>query len=551
MMRWSRLDGWTFVTLAIFVIYTVVLIVPLVGLLANAFIDPETGAFTWDYFARFFGRSYFVATVWNSIQVSAVVTLLSVLVAAPLAYLVATINIRATNLVRSLMLISSMSAPFIGAYSWILLLGNNGTITRWLNELLGVEVPSIYGFPGIVLVLTLQLAPLIFMYVLGALKNTDASLLEAAENLGYEGWSKAARVVGPLIMPTILAGGLLVFMRALADFGTPMLIGQGFRTVPVLIYTEFISEMGGDTGFAAAVSIIVICIAIAVFLLQRFVANRMSYTMNALNPIQAGPARTRLGAIGAHLAVYLFTFLTMLPQLYVAYTSFRRTNGRVFTDGFSLQSYEVALGKSGGAIINTLWFSLTAVAIIIVIAVLSAYVTVRRRNMATTALDVVLMLPFIVPGSVLGIALLVTFNSPPLALTGTAAIMVIAFVIRRLPYTVRAAAATLHNASESMEEAAISLGASTARTFLRITLPMILSGIVAGAILSWVSIITELSASILLYTTRTRTMTVAIYSEVLSGNYGVAAALSTMLTVLTIAMLFLFFRLTGQREMNV
>ncbi len=551
MMRWSRLDGWTFVTLAIFVIYTVVLIVPLVGLLANAFIDPETGAFTWDYFARFFGRSYFVATVWNSIQVSAVVTLLSVLVAAPLAYLVATINIRATNLVRSLMLISSMSAPFIGAYSWILLLGNNGTITRWLNELLGIEVPSIYGFPGIVLVLTLQLAPLIFMYVLGALKNTDASLLEAAENLGYEGWSKAARVVGPLIMPTILAGGLLVFMRALADFGTPMLIGQGFRTVPVLIYTEFISEMGGDTGFAAAVSIIVICIAIAVFLLQRFVANRMSYTMNALNPIQAGPARTRLGAIGAHLAVYLFTFLTMLPQLYVAYTSFRRTNGRVFTDGFSLQSYEVALGKSGGAIVNTLWFSLTAVAIIIVIAVLSAYVTVRRRNMATTALDVVLMLPFIVPGSVLGIALLVTFNSPPLALTGTAAIMVIAFVIRRLPYTVRAAAATLHNASESMEEAAISLGASTARTFLRITLPMILSGIVAGAILSWVSIITELSASILLYTTRTRTMTVAIYSEVLSGNYGVAAALSTMLTVLTIAMLFLFFRLTGQREMNV
>jgi iron(III) transport system permease protein len=551
MMRWGRLDGWTFVTLTVFVLYTAVLIVPLVGLLANAFIEPDTGAFTWAYFARFFGRAYFVATVWNSIQVSAAVTVLSVLVAAPLAYLVATIQIRATNLVRSLMLISSMSAPFIGAYSWILLLGNNGTITRWLKELLGVDVPSIYGFPGIVLVLTLQLAPLIFMYVLGALKNTDASLLEAAESLGYEGWNKAVRVVGPLIMPTILAGGLLVFMRALADFGTPMLIGQGFRTVPVLIYTEFISEMGGDTGFAAAVSIIVICIAVAVFLLQRFVANRMSYTMNALNPIQAGPARTWLGAIGAHLAVYLFTFLTMLPQLYVAYTSFRRTNGRVFTDGFSLQSYEVALSKSGSAILNTLGFSLTAVVIIVVIAVLSAYVTVRRRNMATTTLDVVLMLPFIVPGSVLGIALLVTFNSPPLALTGTAAIMVIAFVVRRLPYTVRAAAATLHNASESMEEAAISLGASAARTFLRITLPMILSGIVAGAILSWVSIITELSASILLYTTRTRTMTVAIYSEVLSGNYGVAAALSTMLTVLTIAMLFLFFRLTGQREMNV
>ncbi|ODT75671.1 MAG: iron ABC transporter permease [Pelagibacterium sp. SCN 64-44] len=551
MMTRTRLDGWTFVTLAVFVLYTIALVIPLLSLLANAFIDPDTGGFTWSYFARFFGRSYFVVTVWNSIQVSLTVTVLSVLIASPLAYLVATINIRGTNLIRSFMLISSMSAPFIGAYSWILLLGNNGAVTRWLNQALGIEIPSIYGFPGIVLVLTLQLSPLIFMYVLGALKNTDASLLEAAENLGYEGWEKAFRVVGPLVMPTVLAGGLLVFMRALADFGTPMLIGQGFKTVPVLIYTEFISEMGGDTGFAAAVSIIVILIAMSVFLMQRFVSNRMSFAMNALNPIEPQPARTQIGGVLAHGVVYLFTFLTMLPQLYVAYTSFRATSGRVFADGFSLQSYEAALGKSGAAISNTLVFSLIAVLIIIVIAVLSAYVTVRRRSIGTTVLDTVLMLPFIVPGSVLGIALLVTFNSPPLALTGTAAIMIIAFVIRRLPYTVRSAAATLHNASESVEEAAISLGASTFRTFIRVTLPMILSGIVAGAILSWVSIITELSASVLLYTTRTRTMTVAIYSEVLSGNYGVAAALSTLLTALTIAMLFAFFRLTGQRGMNI
>jgi iron(III) transport system permease protein len=551
MMRLSRPDGWTLVTLAIFLLYTGVLVVPLVALLANAFIDPETGAFTWGYFARFFSRSYFVATVWNSILVSAAVTFFSVIVAAPLAYVVATTRIRGTTLVRSLMLISSMSAPFIGAYSWILLLGNNGTITKWLNSLFGIEFPSIYGFPGIVLVLTLQLAPLIFMYVLGALKNTDASLLEAAENLGYEGWNKAVQVVGPLIMPTILAGGLLVFMRALADFGTPMLIGQGFKTVPVLIYTEFISEMGGDTGFAAAVSIIVITIAIGVFLLQRVVSNKMSFAMNALNPIQPAQAGDWLKGAVSHGVVYAFTFLTMLPQLYVAYTSFRATKGRVFAEGFSLQSYEVALSKSGAAITNSLTYSFIAVAVIIVIAVLSAYVTVRRRSMGTTLLDVVLMLPFIVPGSVLGIALLVTFNSPPIAISGTAAVLIIAYVIRRLPYTVRSAAATLHNASESVEEAAISLGASTFRTFIVITLPMILSGIVAGAILSWVSIITELSASVLLYTTRTRTMTVTIYSEVLSGNYGVAAALSTMLTALTVFMLFLFFRMTGSKDMNI
>lgn len=331
-----------------------------------------------------------------------------------------------------------------------------------------------------------------------------------------------------------------------------MLIGQGFRTVPVLIYTEFISEMGGDTGFAAAVSLIVIAIAITVFLVQRVVANRMSFTMNALNPIQPQPARSPLAAILAHASIYLFTLLTMLPQLYVAYTSFRRTNGRVFADGFSLQSYEAALAKSGNAIVNTLSFSLAAVAIIVVIAVLSAYVTVRRRGVATTLLDVILMLPFIVPGSVLGIALLVTFNSPPLALTGTAAIMIIGFVIRRLPYTVRAAAAMLHNANESVEEAAISLGASAGRTFVLITLPMILAGIVAGA-----------DPELGQYHHRAERQHPALHDADAHHDRGDlhrsaqrqlrcgGGAVDHWLTALTVALLFVFFRLTGQREMNI
>ena len=196
-------------------------------------------------------------------------------------------------------------------------------------------------------------------------------------------------------------------------------------------------------------------------------------------------------------------------------------------------------------------FSLIAVSIIVVIAVLSAYVMVRRRSGLTGWLDVILMLPFIVPGSVMGIALLTFFNHGPIVIAGTSIIIVLAFVIRRLPYTVRSAEATLRNTSVSVEEAAISLGASPARTFVRITVPMILSGIISGAILSWISIITELSATVLLYTTKTRTMSIAIYSEVLSGNYGVAAALSTMLTVLTVFLLFLFYKISGSRDINI
>lgn len=550
MKRRIRLDGWTTVALAVFVFYTVALLIPLGGLLLSAFKDSNSGSFTTKYFARFFGKSFYLETIWNSLAVSVSVTLLSVLIATPLAYIVATISIKGTSVVRSLMLVSSMSAPFIGAYSWILLLGNNGTITGFLRRM-GIRVPSIYGFPGIVLVLTLQLSPMVFMYVLGAMKNVDSSLLDAAESLGYQGVQKVLKVVAPLIMPTVLAGGLMAFMRALADFGTPMLIGQGYRTVPVLIYTEFISEMGGDTGFAAAVSIVIVALAVIVFFAQRYVSNRMSYEMNALHPIVPAKARTALGRVMAHVVVYLFTAFTMIPQLYVAYTSFKNTSGRVFTRGFSLNSYRQTLDEAGSAIKNTMLFSLIAVSIIVVIAVLSAYVMVRRRSGLTGWLDVILMLPFIVPGSVMGIALLTFFNHGPIVIAGTSIIIVLAFVIRRLPYTVRSAEATLRNTSVSVEEAAISLGASPARTFVRITVPMILSGIISGAILSWISIITELSATVLLYTTKTRTMSIAIYSEVLSGNYGVAAALSTMLTVLTVFLLFLFYKISGSRDINI
>src|SRR5699024_9947303 len=168
-----------------------------------------------------------------------------------------------------LILISSMQAPFIGAYSWILLLGRNGVITNFFKNTFGIVIPDIYGFVGILLVLTLELTPLIYMYLSGSLKSIDSSLLEASESMGCTGIKKVFKVVIPLILPTLLAGALLVFMRALADFGTPMLIGEGFRTVPVLIFNEFISEVGGDDGFAAAISVIVIIFATGIFLLQK------------------------------------------------------------------------------------------------------------------------------------------------------------------------------------------------------------------------------------------------------------------------------------------
>ena len=546
----KRYDIWSTVTLIIFLFYIIMLVFPLFTILIKSIQDGNTGSFSLAYFKQFFSKKYYYGSLFNSLKVTTCVTILTIILAIPLAYIMSTFKIKGKSAIQVLILISSMQAPFIGAYSWILLLGRNGVITNFMGNAFNITMPDIYGFTGILLVLTLQLVPLIYMYLYGALKNIDKSLLEAAESMGCTGAKKVFKVVIPLILPTLLAGALLVFMRALADFGTPMLIGEGFRTVPVLIFNEFISEVGGDDGFAAAISVIVIIFATAIFLLQKYISNKKAFSMSALHPIEAKKEKG-LKNVLAHIYVYGFTTIALLPQLTVIYSSFLDTKGKVFSGGYSLKSYETAFSKMGDAIFNTFYLAGISIVLIILFAILIAYITVRRKNAITNLLDILTMFPYIVPGSILGIALLLSFNKKPLLLSGTALIMIISFVIRRLPYTIRSSAAILHQVNISVEEAAISLGASNIKTFFKIVLPMMISGVISGAILSWVTIISELSTSIILYTGNTRTMTIATYTEVIRGNYGVAAALATILTVVTVISLLIFFKLTGEKEITM
>jgi iron(III) transport system permease protein len=542
-------DVWFYIGLVIFALYAIFLLFPLGNLLVQS-VRNEEGAFTLGHFQKFFGKKYYYGAIFNSLKVTAAVTVLSILVATPLAYIMTTVKIKCSGIIQILILISSVSPPFIGAYSWILLLGRNGAITNFFSDTFGFKTPDIYGFGGIVLVLTLQLIPLIFMYVSGALKNVDSSLLEASESLGCGGIRKIVKIVTPLIMPTLLAGGLLVFMRSLADFGTPMLIGEGFRTVPVLIYNEFMGEMGGDHGFAAAISVMVVLFATIVFIGQQWIAKRKAFAMSSLHPIEAKKEKG-LRNILAHGVVYLYVIIAMAPQLYVIYTSFLKTNGRLFVPGYSLESYAIAFGKIGGAIINTFVLAISAILVIVMVAILVSYITIRRKGILSSALNITTMFPYIVPGSVLGIALLAAFNTKPILLVGTAFIMILSFSIRRLAYTVRSSSAILHQISISTEEAGISLGAPPLKTFFKITLPSMLPGVFSGAVLSWISILTELSTSILLYVASTRTMTVSIYTEVVRGNYGTAAALSTILTAITVVSLCIFFKVSGKKELSM
>ena len=543
-------DFWFWVTVAIAGLFALFLVYPLFSLFSSSFVDPESGHLTLAHYAQFFRKKYYYRALFNSMSVTLCVTVLAVLIGAPMAYLTSAFRIRGKKLLDTLIIISMLSPPFIGAYSWILLGGRSGLVTQFFAEHFGIRMPTIYGFTGILLVLTLKLYPFVYLYVSGALKSIDISLSEAAESLGCSPLKKVFTIVLPLITPTVLAGALLVFMNALADFGTPMLIGEGFVVMPVLIYSEFVSEMGGQANFAAALATIMVVLTCLIFLGQKYVVNKKSFTMSALRPMKPGTLPPVPSGF-AHVFIYGLVFLSIVPQITVIYTSFMKTNGPMFASGFSLDSYRTIFDKLGSAITNTYVFGLIAIVIIVLLGMSIAYLATRRRNLVTSFIDTFTMFPYIIPGSVLGITLLLAFNKPPLLLSGTAAIIILAFVVRRLPYTLRSSAAILYQISPSIEEASISLGCSPMKTFFKVTAVMMLPGVLAGAILSWITVINELSASVILYTGSTRTMSVAIYTEVIRASYGTAAALSSVLTVTTVISLLLFFKLSGNRELSL
>ena len=545
----KKFEIWTAISLALFLMFAVFFIYPICTLLRQAFTTKEA-AFTLDNFIKFFSKPYYYNTIFNSFKVSLAVMAVSLAIGIVMSYFYSFYELKGSKFILVSSILCCMSAPFIGAYAWILLLGRSGAMTLMLKAL-GIKVGSIYGFGGILLVQATKLYPLVMIYMNGMFANLDNSLMEASSNLGCTGLRRFFSVVLRLSMPTILAAALLVFMRAFADFGTPILIGEGYRTFTVEIYKQFLSETGSDYGFASAISVIAIILTAAIFLLQKYATNKFSFTMNALHPIEKKKPHG-IGGVLMHVFCYLTVAVSMLPQLYIIYVSFRNSKMGVFQEGYSLANYRSAIDKLLlRATKNTVLVGIVALAVIIILAVMISYLVVRRPNAFNHTIDTISMLPYIMPGSVIAIALVIGFGKKPLVLTGTLTIMIMAVIIRRLPYTTRSATATLMQIPMSIEEAAISLGANKMKTFFKVTVPMMSSGIISGAILSWVSIVTEVSSAAILYNNRSITLTVGTYTAVNRGNLGEAAAFAAVTTVLTAISLVIYLIINKGTQMEL
>ncbi len=546
-LRPKKLDFWFFAKIGVFLVFMVFLVYPFFSLFKSS-VQDAGGKFSFENFKTFFTYEYYYATLGRSLLVSVITTIITVVFAVPFAYLMTRYNVWGKRIINVMIIMSLMSPPFIGAYSWIVLLGRNGVITNFISNF-GIRIPSIYGFNGIILVFVLKLYPFVYLYVSGALGSIDSSLEEAAENLGSSKFKRMLNITFPVILPTIGAGAIMVFMSSLADFGTPMLIGEGYKVLPVLVYEEYMSEMGGNAGLASALSLIIVACSLAVLLYQKRVVDKKVYTMSTLRPPKVVELRKGPRFLWTLVAFTLAT-ITFLPQIVVVITSFIKTNGPIFVKGFSLDSYRTIFYKLGTNIKNTFTFSFIAIIVIIFIGIIVAYLITRRKGKSSELLDILVMFPYVIPGAVLGISLLISFNKGPIILAGTPFIMIIAYVIRKMPYTVRSSSAMLQQVDPSVEEASISLGVSPMKSFFKITARLMMPGIISGAILSWISTINELSSSIMLYTGKTATISVAIYTEVVRASFGTAAALATILTVTTI-LSFLIFSIISKGRVSV
>ena len=523
---WGILTAISLVLLLFFVLY------PLGVLFSNS-ITGQDGGFSLEGFRALLADSQYLEAFANTLILGLAVTTCTVLVGVPFAYLVARYDFPLKNLVAILPVLTIVIPEIIVGQSWLLILGNNGLLTNLLGDA-GISLPSFYGWTGMVFSMTLVYYTYIYLGVLAALRGFDGQLEEAGLSLGTPPLLTKLRVLVPVLLPAVLVNALVVFTLVVGNFALAMLLGSRVPLLSVMTYNTFVSEMGGSPTLQSAMSVVSIAIVAIVLFFQKRVVERKVYTMTQ----GRAPAAVRVRSWTAVLytgGVGLVILVSMLPLIIVFIAAFTKTSGPVMQWGqWSLASMQRALHGAPEPILNSLKFASMATVLGVAFAVLVSYLTIKKRSAFTQVLDYIVVLPLTISGTVLGIALVQTFNTGWLVLAGTSGIMVLCYTVRRLPFAVRNASSVLFNIPESIEEASISLGVSPLMTFFKVILPAMKASIISAAILMWLTTISELSASIVAYSGGLETMPIAIFRQVDGGRLGMASAYGAALVTVIV-----------------
>jgi iron(III) transport system permease protein len=488
------------ILLTLLALLTVFILVPIVRVLWVSLSDGE-GGLTLVHFANFFRRPLFRESLWNSLVAGLLVVFFGSLIAVPLAYLSVRYDFKGKILVNTLSTLPLVIPPFVGAVALQLILGRSGTVNLLLMRWFDTSIPFMEGLTGVVLVQTLHFFPFIMLNTAVSLSNIDPSLEEMAQNMGCHGLRLFRRVTLPLMLPGFIAGCLLTFIRAVDDLGTPLMLNYKNLLAPqayLRITTIGIDDVDGY----------VICVILVVISLGSLLVARKYLSLSEYATLHHGAAVARPVAGMKRLAILLFCgavlSVSLLPHIGIVILSFAKVwSFSLLPTTYTLDNFTEILFRAPHFVKNTLLYTGLAAALDVFLGAIIAFLLIRSSVWGRNALDAVATLPIAIPGVVLAVGYLRVFHGwdfPGLGapLTSTWIILVVAYTVRRLPYTVRASYAALQQVHISLEESAQNLGANRLRTFVRITLPLISGGLVAGGLIAFMTNCVEFASTIML-----------------------------------------------------
>ncbi|MBI3826176.1 MAG: ABC transporter permease subunit [Candidatus Rokubacteria bacterium] len=533
--------GVALAALAVLALLLTFVVWPVVKVLAISLQGPA--GMTLAHFADFFGSWRLFGILLNSLAVSAVSTVLTVAIALVLAYAVTRTDIPGKRFVSLMSLLPLISPPFLVSLAFILLFGRNGVVTRAL----GLSW-SIYGFEGIVVSQVFTFLPPAYILLANVLGNIDTSLEEAAENLGAGALTTLRRVTLSLARPGLASAALIVFILCMTDFGNPILIGGRYNVLATEIYAQVIGMSNFAAGATMSVVLIVPCL-IAYAINTYWVGSKSYVTVSAgartaLRPT-APAVRWPLFAAAMGVALFIGVIYGLIPL-----GSFVRLWGSDWS--LSLVHYTFKSTAEGAwPIWNSVKLALVSGIVGTLVALVTAYIVERKRPPARRVIEGLALLPAALPGTVIGVGYILAFNVPPLLLTGTLWILVTSVVFWKFPVAVLAAINTLKQIDPAIEEAAVSLGASSLRTFVRVVLPLLTGTAFSIFVYFFINGMVTVSAVIFLIYPGFNLGSVAILNQVENGYPGVACALGTIILAIVIGAVLLLRALMGGERVAI
>jgi len=549
----QRFDLTMLVWLLLAAVLGILVALPIAKLLLVSF-RTHGGGFTLANYLTAYGRARYVEALTNSLELATAVVGYSLLFALPLAWAVSRTDMPGKWLVWLTVLGAFILPPYLAAVGWILLAGPNAgflnVVWRWLTGLHDPLV-NVYTFNGLALVIALQSFPLIFIFVKAALDLISSEMEDAANILGAGLWTTMRKVTLPLAWPSVVGSAILVFLEAVALFGPPAIIGIPARINVAATQLWQFFEFPVRVEVAAAFSMPLLLITLALITAQRRMQGRRGYVSQtgkggARRPIELGPWRWLLFAYCAFVGL----IAVAMPMVVLLEASFAKAWGRgLSASNFTLANYVFLIFQHETAmnsIWHTLWYSAAAASLAVLIAVLVAYGAHRRVVPFAGALGYLAMAPFVIPGIIMAIGFYAVFAAPPLSLYGTATILILAFTSRFLPIAYTSANAAMGSLHPELEEAARILGCGRLTTIRRITAPLLGRSLLGGWLIVFIVATRELSAAIFLVGPNTRTMAVLLYDLSEAGNFEVLAALGGILLAITFALVAIGMRLAGR-----